>query len=1775
DNIQIAKEPEKGSQPKLLRTALQNKSVWESGSPTGAYIKPVRDGIYYRTGDLARWLPEGNLEFLGRIDYQVKIRGFRSELGEIESILMTHESIRETVVIDGGQDKGDPYLCAYVVPEETPGPDAAELAGYLSERLPAYMIPAYYIPLEKIPLNQSGKVDKKALPSPRVQKRKEYSPPRNNPEKQLTEIWAKILKIDAGKIGLDDGFFEMGGHSLKATLMVAAIHKTMGTRLPLAEIFNRQTIRELAQQLETPAEDNNATFSAIAKAEQKEYYPLSPAQKRLYLIQQMDRQGMQYNMPFLFPLAGPFTNRQGTPEDTQTATPAASAPNAAALTEQLETIFNRLIRRHESLRTSFHMKGEHPVQEVHEEDEIHIAIKTYETAEGEDIGTQIATITRPFDLTRAPLLNVSLLSSGDSGSHLLVEMHHIISDGVSQAILEREFAAIAAGEELKPLRLQYTDYSEWQNSREQKETIKKQGDYWLAEYGDEIPVLRLPTDYPRPVMQSYEGRRMQFFIDSAALETLKGISKKVGTTLYMNMLTLFNILLSKLDGGEDIIIGTPVAARRHADLQEIIGMFVATLAMRNYPVGNKKFIEFLKEVKERTLEAYENQDYPFEELVEQAQVNRDTGRNPLFDIMFNQLNQAEYRDAPGETDPEAIQDMGEATANFDITFQSLEVGETLQIIVYYCTRIYKEKTIRRFIRYFKRIIAAVTADPQQRLTDIDILSQEEKQRLIFQFNNTRTENPGPGPKNLHEIFAEQAKRTPDAIALAGAIHESPYPRETPLNPATLQTTGTATLTYGELYKRTRRMAVQLQTKGITPGTIVAIMLERSIEQIITILAILETGAAYLPIDPTTPKNRIQYMLTDSNTPLLITGAKEFRELHELHELHELKEQKEFRELDELKELREFKELGEFKELIGSCRVLRLEDLTNYKGTPPNSQHSSHPDTQSPIPNNQPLAYVIYTSGTTGKPKGVLVEHHSVVNLVYSQKRRFKIEESERVLQFSSICFDASVEQIFMTLLSGAALVLIDKATLLDNKKFALFTARQRLTHINAVPSFLQNMDLKEPYALKRIISGGEECPPSLAEKWAPHCDFFNQYGPTETTVTAVAAAITKTGRRINRLPVGRPIDNTGVYLLDKYKKPVPIGVTGEMYIGGDGVARGYLNKPELTAERFVEPPAAWYRMSLRGLSESSPRALRGPRESSPWNPDSPSDSVPKPETRNTNEPEKTSQSNPMGTAPQIKAFGGVGTFSRKGSDPPAASLYRTGDLARWLADGSLEYLGRVDRQVKIRGYRIEIGEIESCLLEQENIKEAVVVAREKQAGDQYLCAYIVSHQATHPTSTPSTQSTTSTQSTQSITTLKKALTQTLPDYMIPTAYIELDKIPLTANGKIDTKALPQPELTGGEAYTAPRNEDEERLARIWAGVLNQDQETIGIDANFFELGGHSLTAAVLTTRMEQEFQVKIPLAEIFKTPTIRALAREVTGVGNQSPGRVSETMVLLRRGNNAAANLFLVHAGSGETGKYLELCSALPPGYNCWGIKAEPLEEYNLRSVTIGEIATEYISKIKEIQPRGPYRIGGWCLGGTITFEMVRQLEQKDEKIDFFALLNTPPPLEEVAAKTVPIDDPMRLQLVESLLPEGALKARLLKQPEVHRIWAAVIEALEETKEDGHYLKNLKRVFPEYIKEAVPTFEDQDLRGLIYYMNMIISLTTARDRYIPEGKVETPLHYFYASQTGDLQQQKWNQYTHAPIRIHSLEGGHYTMFSAPYVGAFAASITPHLPTLLD
>ncbi|MFD3262298.1 amino acid adenylation domain-containing protein [Paenibacillus lentus] len=1030
---------------------------------------PFKKGAkLYRTGDLARWLTDGNLEFLGRTDFQVKIRGYRIETGEVENAILSYSGVKEAVVAVKMNHSHSGIMGAYFTCDEEVS--EIQIMDYLQTKLPPYMIPTFLFRMDKLPLTPNGKIDRKSLPDIELSLlRSDYVEPRSLLELQLQEVWMEVLKVD--RIGVYDDFYQLGGHSLTATAIIGKIHKRLDVKIPIPVFFRCLTIDKLAQWIQSQAGQNR--FEAIMPAEARSYYPLSSAQKRMLILNKLETEQPVYNMTGAFRIYGKLD------------------------IEQFSRAWNTLIQRHESLRTSVTWLDGNPVQEIRSIPEL---IWEAEKLAEESIDIWCQSFVRSFDLQKDTLIRIGLAQLEETEFLLIVDIHHLIADGVSLDILVTEFMALYQGARLPELTLQYKDFAVWQQAYFATPAYQEQEQYWLQSIQGDIPLLDLPTDFKRSPVRSFEGERLVVTVSPSLTGKLHRLSRETGTTLYGTLLSAYYVLLHKYTGQDDIIVGSPVTGRTHPDLKSMIGLFVNTLPIRNQVRSEDSFLDLQAQVKERLLQAYEHQDYPLEELVGKLEIRRDTGRNPLFDTVFVMQNTENVNFELDEMTVEPYE-FGQIWAKFDLTVESIESGGTIILNFEYNSNLFKSKTIERMANHYVHLLEEVTASSQQLIGELDILSPMEREAWLPGYAYVERANSYPETATIHQLFELQAERFPDRIAL---VHRE------------------RSMTYQELNEEANQLAVDLRNRGVVANITVAVMAEPSFDMFIAMLAVLKSGGAFIPIDPQYPKERIRYILEESKTALCLTHT------------HLM-----------------FTSDG-IEMLDISAKSNMKNDTQITKNLPPCNQSDD-------------LAYVIYTSGSTGAPKGVMVEHRSLLNLCEWHLENYRITERDRAAKYAAFGFDASIWEVFPYLICGASIAVIDSDIRLDMAKLSQYFSEQQIS-VAFLPTHVceQFFDYHVP-SLRILLTGGDKL-----NAWKPvPYQLYNNYGPTENTVVTTSCLI---DRGHENIPIGKPIHNVRVYVLDPNLKMVPMGAIGELCISGTGLARGYINNPELTREKFIPNP---------------------------------------------------------------------------------------------------------------------------------------------------------------------------------------------------------------------------------------------------------------------------------------------------------------------------------------------------------------------------------------------------------------------------------------------------------------------------------------------------------------------------------------------------------------------------------------------------------------------------
>ncbi len=1386
--------------------------------------------------------------------------------------------------------------------------------------------------LEALPLTPNGKVDRKALPAPERSHVPETAP--SDPvEELIAEIWAEVLGMAPGeRIGTGESFFTLGGHSLLATQVVSRIRGALGVELPLRQLFETPTVAEIARAVRTTVDAPAAP--PLVPVPREGDVPLSFAQQRLWLLDQIEPGSSAYNIPLALRLRGELS------------------PGL------LERIFAEIVRRHEALRTTFVVRDGQPVQVIAPPEAAPQLplIDLSGLSDRSDLPVReiaLAEAVRPFDLQHGPLLRLTLVRLAEREHLLLLSMHHIVSDGWSTSVLLREVAALFGGATLPELPVQYADFAIWQRGWLQGEVLGAQLGYWQRQLAGAPRLLELPLDRPRQAVQTYNGalRSVSLSLDLSA--AVQGLCRQQGVTPFMALLAAWAVLLGRHAGQDDVLIGSPIAGRNRREIEGLIGFFVNTLVLRCNCSGNPSFRELLGRVRRTSLDAFTHQDLPFERIVEAVATERDLAVSPLFQVLFTvQTAQRGGPAIPG-LDVSAVE-VESGVAKFDLTLTLAESPSGFSGSIEYNTDLFDGGTAERLAARFASLLEAAAGDPGLPVADLPLLLPAERLQLLA-WNAT-----GAAPVSglcLHELFAAQAARTPEAVAL---VH------------------GADRWTYAELAARAGGLARYLRGLGVGPEVRVAVCLERSPDLIVGLLGVLAAGGAYVPIDPAYPQERQTLMLEDSGAAVLVNRSLQ-------------------------------------------CLKAPL------------------PDDSGVTPGN--LAYLIYTSGSTGRPKAVAIEHRSAVALAGWGREHFSAEELSGVLAATSVCFDLSVFEIFVPLAWGGTVFLADNALALP-----ALPAAHEVRLLNTVPSAAAELVRSGglPSSVRTVCLAGEPLPAALAARLhatGTVTRVLNLYGPSEDTTYSTGALVPPDSALAPA--IGRPLPGTRAHVVDRHGTPVPPGVVGELWLAGEGLARGYLGRPELTAERFTPDP-----------------------------------------------------------------WGEAG-----------ARVYRTGDLVRHRPHGELEFLGRIDHQIKLRGFRIELGEIEAVLARHPAVRECVVAVR-----DGVLVAYVV------PDPTDPSDPTDAKRA------LSSWLRERLPDYMLPSAFVLLEALPLSPNGKVDRKALAAPEREAGPQLLGPRDDLEWQLVQLFEEVLGV--RSVGVRDDFFRLGGHSLLAARLTFSLRQRLGRSLPLAAILRHPTVESLAallRQDSAPLHRAP------LVELAPGEGRP--LFLVHPVGGEVLCYVPLARRLDrPVY---GLQA-PEEALPLEAM-----ADLYLRHVREVQPEGPYTLGGWSMGGVVAFEMARQLEVRGETVEEVVLIDSPAPG----------------AVAEEPLSGGALVASFAYDlARLLGIDLAGAPAGLSELEAGEALRGL-------FEQAqgmglLPPGLDRD--DLEQRFASFAANHRAMARY-RGGPCEAPLLLLRAAATPGAPDLGWERVAGQPVEVHDLPGDHYNLLQEPLVEKLAGAIAEMRP----
>lgn len=1262
-----------------------------------------RNGLrLYRTGDWARVSNTGRIEFAGRQDQQIKLRGFRVELGEIEAVLSQHQSIAECVVVARDGDGAEKTLVAYFVPRAEIS--AGELRNFLSTRVPDYSVPAAFVSMQALPLSANGKVDRLNLPAPANSRQNvsaEFVAPAGDIEIRMAAIWSEVLRVDA--IGRNDDFFDLGGHSLLAAQISARIRREFNLEMPISGLFEARTVATLGAHIKSGGMSSSA--GSIIPAERDQTAPLSFNQQQFWLLDQVSPDRSAYNVQTALEIKGPCE------------------------IARLQAAIDAITLRHEVLRTNIITQNGSPLQLIGQPQSMPIRLSDLSQLPDERLPREkqrlIGIDARlPFDLGDGPLWRAHLLKLSSEDHLLVITLHHIICDGWSINLLLRELKELYAGgaAAIPELPIQYADFAVWQRRQLSQEGNRRQLDYWKQQLADAPAVLDLPADYPRPATRTGAGERVSVRLSREETLALTELGRRDHATLFMTLLAAFQTLLFLYSSQEDIVVGSPVAGRSSVETELLIGAFVNTLVFRAQLSGASTFRQVLARIRDTVLEAFSHQDLPFEKLVEELNPERKANRSPLFQVMFSFQNQADPPMTTGRTTLSSVNIENEV-AKFDLSLDVAPDKDGITVAFEYARDLYERTSIERMLKHFVRLLTAITSEPSIPVSDLSLVSDEERQQLLEAGDRRGPEVPRGC---LHQLFEANAAKFPEACA---AEFNGQH------------------LSYRELNEQANQLANYLQKQGVGPESLVGVSVHRSLEMLVAIFGVLKAGAGYVPLDPNYPRERLAFMIEDTAMPVIVTQER----------------------------------LA--PEFAGTAKIVCID--RDWQTVALESRLSPAVDVRS-----DNVALVIYTSGSTGNPKGVVIEHRSLVSYFAAVTGVYELNETDRVLQFGSLSFDMSVEEIFMTLSSGGTLVLRTESMISSAQDFCEYCDQNQISVLDLPTAYWHELTdaltaggVTLPATLRLVIIGGEKAAADRVAAWNVHTGdrirLLNSYGPTEITIAATVCNLKSSPAiKAGVVPIGRPLPNTTVYVLDESLRLTPAGVPGELYVGGPGVARGYLNQPELTDEKFIR--------------------------------------------------------NPFGSNPGDR-------------------LYKTGDVVRFRADGNLEFMGRVDNQVKLRGFRVELEEIERALRGLDSVADCVVVMREDH--DKRLIAYVVPGN-----STPNHAE------------LRNHLRTKMPAYMVPASFELIDALPRLPNGKINRRALPdpQPPVMADESFLAPSTPMQQLLAESWCEVLRLDR--VSIHDNFFDLGGHSLLAAKVVSLVRNELDVPLTMVDVFEAPTVHGLA---------------------------------------------------------------------------------------------------------------------------------------------------------------------------------------------------------------------------------------------------------------------------------------------------------------
>ncbi|MFS0655874.1 amino acid adenylation domain-containing protein [Bacillus sp. 179-C3.3 HS] len=1430
----------------------------------------------------------------------------------------------------------------------------------------------------EMPKRQDGSIDYMTLKQldHKTAQQTEKQLPDTETEQVLAAIWEDILDVE--RVYREDQFFDLGGHSLKATQTISRINHEFSIKAPLKILFESRNLAHLAQMVDDIKGAPAVSETKIPKLDKRTSYELSHAQQRIWFLSTLEK-SHHYNILGAWKLTGSL--------------------HIKALTKAI----GLLTKRHEALRATFQSIGGKPVQLIREDLPPSVTVANFSLFNEKTRARRLEQLiqqeaNRIYDLERGPLAQWTIVDMGKDEYYLLCAQHHIISDAWSLSLLIQELEVVYEDliaervPQLPALQIEWTDYIHWQN--EQLQHHQEDQAYWLDVLQGELPILELPFDRPRPPIQTFNGATEQIVLDERLVRRLQALSKQQGTTLFMTMLSAYYVLLHKLSGQTDMIVGSPIAGRDVEQSEKLVGMFVNTLALRQDVSKSDTFADLLANVKDMTLSAFEHQHYPFDKLVDDLSIDRELSRSPIFQVAMGYVTNALDVHLKGVTSESVM--VNHTVSKFDLTLHLFEQEDQLSIHVEYNTDLFDQETIHRYMNYYLHLLDGMTTEPHQTFADFCLMDEVEQNEMLIGKNQTDT----PYPKQtLQELFEEQVQQNPHRIALS-------YVEEH--------------MTYQTLNEEATKLAAYLQSKGIGPGSLVPMLFDRSIEMIVSVIGIIKSGAAYVPMSPDYPDARLRLIVRDTKSDVILTQS---------HLADRLE--------------------GLASTIIEMDKSLPETDMVYQK--------------EKSIIDEQQLAYVNYTSGSTGTPKGVMLPHAGVIRLV-KETNYIELGSEDKMLQLSNYAFDAFTFELWGMLLNGGQLILIPKYAALNMDELMRLIQVHQVT-ANCLPTALFNRLIEhDPTSVagyRTLLVGGEAMSSVHARKALPHMNgvLINAYGPTENTTLATTHQVTHVPEDARSVPIGIPVANSTVVILDEYLKPVPVGVKGEIYIGGAGLAKGYLNDPERTQERFIDNPF---------------KALKGEK------------------------------------------------------------LYRSGDLGKWRSDGSIEYLGRKDHLVKIRGYRIECGEIETALLKHPQVKECTVIAK-TYGSSKRLAAYVV------------------TDGEKPVPSFKAFLQESLPSYMIPSYFITLDAIPVTTNGKVDQKALPEPtEMVSSDRQDdKPTTENEQRIVTAFQEVLGVKQ--VGIHDSFFDLGGDSIMSIQVVAKLkEQGLRVDPKWIFMHADPAqLAAYIDTLPEVGERKEREPKDYVIELKKGDPAEPRIFFAPPAGGTVMGYIDVAKLMTHQGAVYALQSPGLyEDEEPQFLHYTELVTIFIEAIETFYRPGIDFLAGHSMGGHLAYGMNQRLCHAGKAPKGLIILDTVPVLRDEADQALHADmNEEEVKMLALVLGMGNLVGI---QPEA-------LQGLSFQEVKQKILKKAEK------DEVVHQFMNDHY--LDKYLQMQTHNTIMSQAIELEKEPFSVPFYIVKSSDHALDFQEkftdWEAYTREACTYYQIKGDHVTMMKRPQADELA------------